>query len=212
MSTTIHSPDPTFTGDSSYGALVLKFEDGVATTDEELPPGVLQYLQGAGYTIDGTSIEQPDADTPAPIDSRDVEPEKLGTDLRDAAVDPQPGDFLAPTNAGQADPHGPDVVSPEVHASQGVRPVLGGDVHVDEPEVQDDRETEHADDATSGDPIVPAEADEVPASDDASTPDDVEPVVEPVEPQADAEHDETRQPVVEDLPGDEDDDTTPAQS
>lgn len=38
---------------------------------------------------------------------------RIGTPLRDAAVDPRPGDASVPTNAGQADPHGPLVVSPQ---------------------------------------------------------------------------------------------------
>lgn len=40
---------------------------------------------------------------------------QIGTPLRDAAVDPQPGDHLAPVNAGfpgsDGNPHGPNVVS-----------------------------------------------------------------------------------------------------
>lgn len=40
----------------------------------------------------------------------------LGTPLRDAAVDPRPGDASVPTNAGQpgelGNPHGPHVVAP----------------------------------------------------------------------------------------------------
>jgi hypothetical protein len=38
----------------------------------------------------------------------------IGTQLRDAAVDPSPSDLLPPTNAGTADPHGPDCVAIEV--------------------------------------------------------------------------------------------------
>lgn len=45
------------------------------------------------------------------VDARDVEVIRIGTPLRDAAVDPRPGDFLVPTNAGLADPHGPRVVA-----------------------------------------------------------------------------------------------------
>lgn len=78
-------------------------------------------------------------------DSRDVHKDNLiGTPLRDAAVDPRDTDFLAPINAGQADPHGPEVVSPEIHASQGVRPVKAGKVHVDDPSAQEAAETAHA--------------------------------------------------------------------
>lgn len=47
-----------------------------------------------------------------------TQPERFGAPLRDAAVDPQPGDLLPPTNAGVAgpvgDPHGPHVVAIEV--------------------------------------------------------------------------------------------------
>lgn len=57
--------------------------------------------------------------------------ERFGAPLRDAAVDPKPDDFLAPINAGEADPHGPEVVSPEIHhdGPAGLKP---GDVHVDD--------------------------------------------------------------------------------
>jgi len=58
-----------------------------------------------------------------PADPRDVKPDKVGTPVRDAAVNPQPGDFLAPVDAGKADPHGPEVVSPGLHANQDQRPV-----------------------------------------------------------------------------------------
>lgn len=34
---------------------------------------------------------------------------QIGTRARDAAVDPSPEDYVVPTNAGQADPHGPAV-------------------------------------------------------------------------------------------------------
>lgn len=60
----------------------------------------------------------------------------LGTALRDAAVNPVAADFLTPTNAGSADPHGPLCVSPEIHGSQGVHPVTPGVVSSD-PDVQE---------------------------------------------------------------------------
>jgi hypothetical protein len=78
------------------------------------------------------------------VDSRDVsEPIPFGTKLRDASVDPHPDDFLAPVNAGTADPHGPNVVSPEIHGSgpAGIKP---GDVHVGDPDAQDAAESELA--------------------------------------------------------------------
>lgn len=34
---------------------------------------------------------------------------QIGTQLRDAATDPRPEDYVVPTNAGEADPHGPAV-------------------------------------------------------------------------------------------------------
>ena len=46
---------------------------------------------------------------PELADPRYVTTERVGTPIRDAAVDPRPGDFRAPVNAGQADPHGPHV-------------------------------------------------------------------------------------------------------
>jgi hypothetical protein len=136
----IKSPATNYTGNDAYGATVLEFKEGVAEVDD-LPAGVRLYLQGAGYGIDADP-EEPE--TTEPADPREVTEERLGTPLRDAAVDPKPEDFLAPTNAGKANPHGPDVVSPEIHASQGVRPVKGGEVHVGEPAKQDAAETEHA--------------------------------------------------------------------
>ena len=88
------------------------------------------------------------------MDARDfAEQQVVGTKLRDAAVDPKPEDFLAPTNAGKADPHGPDVVSPGIHANQGVRPVKPGPVHVDDTGKQDAAETAHTVASTDGTPI-----------------------------------------------------------
>lgn len=88
--------------------------------------------------------------------------QQVGTPARDAAIDPRPEDFLAPTNAGEADPHGPEVVSPGLHGVEGVRPVRPGDV-ADEPDVQEADETEHTEEAQAAEGEVPspdAEADE----------------------------------------------------
>jgi hypothetical protein len=87
---------------------------------------------------------------------------KVGSPLRDGAVDPEPHDFLPPTNAGKEDPHGPLVVSPEVHASQGVKPVVGGDVDVDDPQAQSAKELAATEDAMDG-PIETAVGGDVPA-------------------------------------------------
>ena len=139
----ITSPDKTYTGTSRYGETALAFKDGVADHEGKLPPGVRLYLQSAGYGIDAA----PDAvKEEAPADPRDLTNEQLGTELRDAAVDPRPEDFLAPTNAGAegdaGNPHGPNVVSPELHGSQGVRPVKAGPV--EEAPKQEAAEVAHA--------------------------------------------------------------------
>jgi hypothetical protein len=147
MTIKITSPIKDFTGNTSVGSTPLVFENGTAVV-EKLSDAVKAYLLGAGYTVDGESVTPPAsyngqrvADE-APVDSRDlVDPTQVGSQLRDAAVDPAKADFLPPTGAGTADPHGPKVVSPEVHASQGVRPVTGGPVAVDNPDAQEAKET-----------------------------------------------------------------------
>lgn len=62
------------------------------------------------------------------------------TKIRDAAVNPLPKDFLEPINAGAAlplgDPHGPFVVSPQLHADESVRTIVSGPVSSD-PAVQE---------------------------------------------------------------------------
>lgn len=80
-------------------------------------------------------------------DPRNIKDTRIGTPTRDAAVDPRPTDFLAPVNAGlpgeEGNPHGPNVWNPEIHASQGVRPVRPGPVDSD-PTAQDAAEDAHA--------------------------------------------------------------------
>lgn len=154
----IKSPAEGFTGRTYIGPLILDFKDGVADYDGDLPDGVKRYLQQNGYGLGSKAPTAPESEFPEPPDPRDyAEPTQVGSKLRDAAVDPHEDDFLAPTNAGKANPHGSEVISPEIHASQGVRPVKGGEVHVDDPEAQDAAETEHAEDATSGEPITEPE-------------------------------------------------------
>lgn len=134
----VYAPVKSYTGKTAGVA----FTDGVATTDTA-NAGALAYFRRHGYGIGA----KPVAEVAEPADPRDVGflgsgITKLGTPLRDAAVDPRPGDYLAPTNAGQANPHGPLVVSPEIHGAQGVRPVKPGEVS-DEPEVQESAEEAH---------------------------------------------------------------------
>jgi hypothetical protein len=75
-------------------------------------------------------------------------------------------DFLAPVNAGEANPHGSEVVSPEIHASgpSGIRP---GEVFVEDVAKQEKREKEFAQ-ARLVENVVAAEAikAEVPDLDD----------------------------------------------
>lgn len=122
------------------------FKDGVGETDN---PGALAYFRKAGYEIEGD--QDPDADrfpkartTPAPEGEweRPVpDTVSLGSPLRDAAVDPIPSkDFLPPTNAGLADPHGPLVVSPGLHGVPPA-PITPGPVDVDDVRAQEATET-----------------------------------------------------------------------
>jgi hypothetical protein len=130
--TVIHSPVEGYNGPGPAG---LTFEDGRAETDDEM---VIRYARKAGYGIDGPA-EEPEQ--PEPADPREhSEPEQVGTRLRDAAVDPRPEDYLPPTNAGQANPHGPLVVAPEIHGA-GVKPIHPGPVTPGDPAAQEQRET-----------------------------------------------------------------------
>lgn len=127
----------------------VQFVNGVAETDDQ---AVIQYCQGAGYQVDGTT-DNPAPRMPEPADPRTVRDE-TGAPLRDAAVDPKPGDFLPPTNAGEANPHGPEVVSPGVHAAPPA-PIVPGPVPAD-PDRQQARETEAANRTLVDNEPVPA--------------------------------------------------------
>jgi hypothetical protein len=155
----INHPIEGHTGITEVGPYTIEFKDGRSVKirrggeDSDLNDGAIAYLKRRGYGFGGTKGARPEAQHPSSPDPREVGDEQVGARLRDGAVDPREGDFLAPTNAGQANPHGPDVVSPEVHASQGVRPVKPGDVHVDDPDTQDDAETKHVEQSTDGTPV-----------------------------------------------------------
>lgn len=142
----ITAPDSSYSGESRYGETVLTFKDGVATFDADLPHGVRQYLEGAGYGIGSKKPAEPE-ETPAPPDPRELGTDgdgivQLGTPLRDAAVDPHPEDFLPPINAGkpgpEGNPHGPNVVSPQIHASSGQAVVPGPVGHFEVEDVKDE--------------------------------------------------------------------------
>lgn len=138
----IHSPAAGYTGKDRYGETVLDFKDGVAEHEGDLPSGIRQYLVGAGYGVGSKKAAEPEP-TPEPADPRDLDDGVVGTRLRDAAVDPRSEDFLAPINAGEANPHGPNVVSPEIHAS-GPAGIVPGNVWVEDPDKQEKRESDFA--------------------------------------------------------------------
>lgn len=137
----------------------VTFEDGRPAEGQDPPSDIEAFAQSLGgyakrhgLTIDddGRLVIREEGDPPPP-DPRDIGTDgdgrtRIGTDLRDAAVDPRPEDFLPPTNAGEpgqlGNPHGPTVIAPEIHGSQGVRPVKGGPVHSGD--LQQEQETAHA--------------------------------------------------------------------
>lgn len=125
MAVTIYTPVEGYTGVVAGVA----FAEGKAELDE-LTPAQRRYFRQAGYGFDEPAppVEVPESADPRLVGTDGDGIEALGTPLRDAAIDPRRGDFLPPTNAGAENPHGPLVVSPELHGSQGVRPVRGGEV------------------------------------------------------------------------------------
>lgn len=131
----VEAPNKDYNGPGPGDAV---FEDGVAHADDE---AALNYYRSAGYSVSG-KVENP-IESPEPPDPREVTETVIGTRLRDAAVDPEPTDFLAPVNAGKGNPHGSDVVSPEIHASgpSGIRP---GEVFVEDAGKQEKRESDFA--------------------------------------------------------------------
>lgn len=141
----VYSPNASFRGDVAG----VTFEDGVGEYDPVKNKSAARYFERHGFTSARRSADDAKAAEAAPqtalekeaagesTDARDhAEPAPIGTRLRDAAVDPEPGDFLAPVNAGQEDPHGPAVVAPEIH-HEGPKGLKPGDVHVDEPAEQE---------------------------------------------------------------------------
>lgn len=154
----VEAPNKDYNGPGPGGVV---FEKGVANVDDE---AALNYYRSAGYKVSG-KVDNP-VETPEPPDPRDVTQERVGTALRDAAVDPEPEDFLPPVNAGKDNPHGSSVVSPEIHASgpAGVRP---GEVFVEDLGKQQTREQAFAE-ARLVDQATAAEAvkQEVPDLDD----------------------------------------------
>lgn len=154
----VEAPNAEYNGPGPGGVV---FENGVAEVEDE---NALNYYRGAGYKVSG-KVDSP-VDVPEPPDPREVTEEVIGTRLRDAAVNPEPSDFLAPTNAGKGNPHGSSVISPEIHASgpAGIRP---GEVFVEDVEKQEQREIEFATARViEGKPFAEAVTEEVPDVDD----------------------------------------------
>lgn len=178
--TTITSPQDGYTGESTFAdGTVLKFRDGTARHDGDLPQAVADYLKGAGFGINSDADER---QAPKVADPRDYGQQIVGTPLRDAAVNPESEDFLAPLNAGkegeEGNPHGPNVVSPEIHAS-GDQAIVPGPIGryveteyttptpdgrelegkrgevVTDLELQEAREKEYAERVLIGDELVP---------------------------------------------------------
>lgn len=142
---------------SDYSGTVggVQFADGKASFDPKANPGVLSYFLGAGYKVEGydANPDPPGRYTPrvaptAPAPGTPDNPTGIvgGVPPRDAAVDPNPAGpasqaFLPPTNAGRADPHGPDVISPGLHAVPPA-PIVPGPVAGDAVSgSQEERET-----------------------------------------------------------------------
>src|SRR4051794_21100953 len=113
----ITSPVKGYTDTTQIGPVTLTFQDGVAEYEGTLPSGVRAYLKEQGYGLGSTRAKESEPQ-PGPLDPRTVAADQqVGTKIRDGAVDPRPGDFLGPTNAGDANPHGTQVVSPEISAA-----------------------------------------------------------------------------------------------
>lgn len=154
---------------SDYSGTVgpVQFQDGAAEFDPKEHPGVLSYFLGAGYNVAGyeTNPEPPGLYAPrpkptAPAPGTPDNPTGVvgGVPPRDAAVVPDADGpwsdaFLPPTNAGKADPHGPDVVSPGLHAVPPA-PIRPGEVFVDDLPRQEAEETRLASEVLSEGKLV----------------------------------------------------------
>lgn len=140
---TVYAPNDGYAG--TVGD--IKFDKGKAEVPKDHQ--AMPYFRRKGY-----GIGKP-ADPPTPEKGPDARfaatRVAVGSHLRDAAVNPEPSDFLPPTNAGNADPHGPAVVAPEIHGSAGAKGISPGEVHVDDPDEQQKDETALAEAILVGD-------------------------------------------------------------
>jgi len=121
----ITTPVPGYSGPGPAGVM---FQDGEGHSKD---PAVLDYCRSAGYGIDD---EPPARKQPQVPDPREVTgPVHVGAPARDAAVDPRPGDFRPPVNAGDANPHGPEVYAPGLPGG-GHQPLAPAQVKHDDDE------------------------------------------------------------------------------
>lgn len=98
--------------DAKVGNPPVYLIGGVGFTDR---PGVIEYCLSAGYHVEPAESVPSVYSAAVEAYSKTPAARRIGTPLRDAAVDPRPGDYLAPTNAGkpgpQGNPHSGHVVS-----------------------------------------------------------------------------------------------------
>jgi hypothetical protein len=136
--TKVYAPNREYAG--SFGD--VRFEAGVAEVPDDSP--LMGYFQRRGYGVGKPAAElydaEKDVEWPDPHTHKD---ESFGSPLRDAAVDPEPEDYLAPVNAGKAHPHSSKVVSPGIH-TVGPAPIRPGEVYVDDVARQEAEELELA--------------------------------------------------------------------
>lgn len=119
---------------ADYSGVVagVSFTDGKGEV-EAGNRGALDYFRRNGYGLGGD--DPTPAEPEAPVDSRDLPGIVAQPPSNDAAVvtdagGPDSDAFLPPANAGEADPHGPEVVSPGLHAV-GPNPLVPGEVSPD---------------------------------------------------------------------------------
>lgn len=132
----VYAPNEEFEG----AVAGVAFARGVGEAELEEGSLTRRYFERAGYGIGKRPPKAEPAPEPAVSALEASAIASVGGRLRDAAVDPHPDDFLPPVNAGKADPHGPHVVSPEIHhdGPAGLRP---GVVAVDDPSRQSAEES-----------------------------------------------------------------------
>jgi len=111
----ITAPESHFSGEVAG----VVFSKGKATVDgdNENAAAALAYFRRKGYGVNGEAAAEA-REVFEPADPRDVA-DVGGGSLRDGAVEPRATDAGLPTNAGVANPHGPEVVSPEAPTPPG---------------------------------------------------------------------------------------------